>query len=75
MPRNRKGVRVTLYLPDELRERARKAGLNLSGILRRAVEQELRGETTGGDVELERVGDSIELRISVPVGELRDRLR
>ena len=68
------GVRVTLYLPDELRERARAANLNLSRLLRDAVEREL-GAEAPGTVQLERVGGSIELRVSVPIEQLRKRMR
>ena len=75
MPRNNSSVRVTLYMPDDLRKQARAAGLNLSAILRRGVEQELRGEAPAPGVEIERVGSSIELRVSVPVAELRNRIR
>jgi hypothetical protein len=67
-------VRVTVYMPDELRERARKAKLNLSRLLRDAVERELRGDSAGPAVELERVGSSVELRVSVPVDVLREQI-
>ena len=70
MARNNRGVRVTLYLPDELRERARAANLNLSRILRDGVERELRGEATGPGIELERVGNTVQVRISVPLDAL-----
>ena len=75
MPRNRNGVRVTVYLPDELRERARAAGINLSQTLRRAVERELADDAPSPAVEIERAGDSIELRVSVPVDVLRKQVR
>jgi hypothetical protein len=71
---NKTNVRVTLYMPDELRERARAADLNLSRILRDGVERELRGEAPGPAVELERVGASIELRVRVPVDAVREHL-
>jgi Post-segregation antitoxin CcdA len=71
MPPKRRGVRVTVYLPDELRQQARSAGLNLSRILRDGVERELRGDAPSPAVEVERVGGSVELRISVPVDLLR----
>lgn len=74
MPRNNRGVRVTLYLPDDLRARASKAGLNLSALLRRAVEAELRGDQAAPTVDLERVGQAVEVRVSLPVDELRRRL-
>jgi hypothetical protein len=74
MPRNN-GVRLTVYLPDELRERARAANLNLSRILRDGVERELRGEAPAPGVELERVGNAIEVRVSVPRDELRRQMR
>lgn len=63
MARNRTTVRVTLYLPDDLRERASEAGLNLSGLLRRAVEEELRGSARGPEVTVQRDGDSFEVRV------------
>lgn len=46
-------ARFTVYLPDELRERAVDAGLNLSGLLRHAVIAVLRGgdsESGAGEV-------------------------
>jgi post-segregation antitoxin (ccd killing protein) len=70
VPPNRKGVRVTLYLPDDLRERARAANLNLSALLRDAVERRLAGDATP-TVQIERVGDSVEVRVAVPVEALR----
>jgi hypothetical protein len=70
-----KSVRVTLYMPDDLRERARTAGLNLSRILRDGVERELRGDTPSPAVELERVGGSIEVRVIVPVDDLRKQIK
>lgn len=75
MPRNKRGVRVTLYLPDDLRDRARAANLNLSRLLRDAVERELRGERPAPTVEIDRAGGSVEIRVSVPVDEMRKRLR
>jgi len=75
MPRNKSAVRLTVYMPDELRERARAANLNLSRILRDSVERELRGDAPAPGVEIERVGSAIELRVSVPVNALRERMR
>jgi hypothetical protein len=75
MALNKRGVRVTVYLPDELRERARARNLNLSRLLRDAVERELRGEAPAPAIDLERVGSSIELRVTLPVDELREQLR
>lgn len=72
---NKKAVRVTVYLPDALRERARAENLNLSRLLRDAVERELGGEAASPGVELERVGGSIELRVKVSAAELRKKLR
>jgi post-segregation antitoxin (ccd killing protein) len=43
----------SVYLPDELRDRARDAGLNLSGLLRRAVITELRTQRETDDQEQE----------------------
>jgi hypothetical protein len=68
------GVKVTLYLPDEIRIRAREAGLNLSALLRAAIERELRGEGPEETVEAYRVGDRVEIRVSIPAEALRDRL-
>jgi hypothetical protein len=72
---NIKSVRVTVYLPDELRERAKAKNLNLSRLLRDAVERELSGEGATPGVELERVGGSIEVRVKVSAAELRKKLR
>jgi hypothetical protein len=57
------------------RLRAREAKLNLSRILRDGVERELRGDGAGPTVEVERVGSSVEMRVSVPVDVLRERVR
>ena len=67
-------MRVTVYLPDDLREQARAANLNLSRIVRDGVERELRGDEAAPTVEVERKGSSVELRVGVPVEVLRDRL-
>lgn len=40
-------ARVNVYLPDDLAQRARKAGLNISGVAQEA----LRGALTRGDTE------------------------
>lgn len=79
MKRKRTGVRVTLYLPDELRERARKADLNLSGLLRDAVQRELRGDVAeegrpvaGAQVRARAVPGGMELTTFIPDGELPD---
>ena len=69
MPLKKRGVRVTVYLPDDLRNRAKAEGLNLSRLLRDAVERQLDGEARTAGVELERVGEttlSRSLRIQVP---------
>jgi post-segregation antitoxin (ccd killing protein) len=65
-------MRVTLYLPDELRERANKAGLNLSGLLREAVERELRGDAPGIRSSGRRVKQSVELTVTVPIETVRE---
>lgn len=75
MPRKPRGVRVTLYLPDDLRKQAADAGLNLSALLRRAVEAELRGDQAAPTVDVERAGETVEVRVSLPADELRKRLR
>lgn len=67
-------VRFTVYLPDGLGQRAKDAGLNLSRLLRDAVERELRGDAPPASVEVERVGASIEVRVSVPVRDLREQI-
>lgn len=47
-------ARVNVYIPDELAERAREAGLNVSALTRAAIEAELAGHAT--DAWLERLG-------------------
>jgi hypothetical protein len=64
-------MRVTLYLPDELREQANKAGLNLSRLLREAVERELHSEAPGIRSSGRRVKQSVELTVSVPIETIR----
>ena len=61
-------------LPDSLGQRAKDAGLNLSRLLRDAVERELCGEAAAPAVAVERVGTSVEVRISVPADDLREKL-
>lgn len=39
-------ARVNVYLPDDLADEARAAGLNVSNVLQRALRQELVGERT-----------------------------
>jgi hypothetical protein len=75
MPPNRRSVRVTRYLPDVLRERARAGNRNLSRILRDAVERELRGDGPSPAVEVECVGSWVALRVSAPVDMLREQTR
>jgi post-segregation antitoxin (ccd killing protein) len=67
-------MRLTLYLPDELGQRAKDADLNLSRLLREAVERELRGEAQGPAVEIERHGASVEIRVGLPVDDLREHI-
>jgi hypothetical protein len=68
-------VRFTVYLPDDLGERAKAAGINLSRTLRDAVENELRADgEPAPSVTVDRVGDSVELHVSLPVEALRGRL-
>lgn len=40
-------ARTTVYLPEELLERARAADLNISGLLRRAIISKLRDHRPG----------------------------
>jgi hypothetical protein len=68
-------MRVTLYLPDALGRRAKDAGLNLSGLLRGAVDRELRGEetegarrVTGAIVSARAVPGGTELVVFIPEG-------
>lgn len=67
MTRKKSSVRVTVYLPDDLRRHAKEAGLNLSQLLRRAVETELQGDSPMPAVSVERTDDVIEVRVSFPV--------
>ncbi len=66
-----------VYLPDGLGQRAREAKLNLSGLLRAAVERELgeAPETPASRVTVRRVGARIEIRVSLPLDVLRGVLR
>jgi hypothetical protein len=70
--RKKTRVRFTVYLPDPLGEQAKAAGINLSRTLRDAVERELRGEAAMPAVVIDRAGDSVELRVSVPLETLRE---
>jgi hypothetical protein len=67
-------MRVTLYLPDELREQANAAGLNLSRLLREAVERELHGDAPGIRSSGRRVQQSVELTVTVPLETIRGLL-
>jgi hypothetical protein len=77
MARNRNGVRVTLYMPDELRRQAREAGVNLSRTLRAAVEQELRRDApepehiTGARLSAQKAPGGVELTLFVPIAVWR----
>ena len=81
MARKKTGVRVTVYLPDALRKRAGDAGLNLSALLRAAVERELRGEgedarrITGASVSRRQVPGGTELVVFVPEASRASRRR
>jgi hypothetical protein len=63
--------RVTLYLPSPLREEAAAAGLNLSRLLREAVERELHGDAPGIRASGRRVKGAVELTVLVPVETMR----
>ena len=65
-------MRVTVYLPDELRKRAGDAGLNLSRLLHEAVERELEGKTPGIRASARRVKQSVELTVTVPARTLQE---
>ncbi len=72
-------MRVTLYLPDETGRLAKEAGLNLSGLLRGAVERELRGDAiqdtlriAGAEVTARGAPGGVELVVFIPAGELPD---
>lgn len=70
---NKIKVRVTLYLPDDLRQEALEAGLNLSRLLRTAVEQELHGESPGIRTSVRRVKREVELTVLVPIEVMREQ--
>lgn len=57
-------MKLTLYLPDALGRAAKDAGLNLSGLLRSAVEQQLRGELA----EAHRIPGAVVTSRAVPGG-------
>lgn len=67
-------MRVTVYLPDDLRQRAAEAELNLSALLRAAVEAELAGEPgearrlTDASVSVRPARRGVELVVFVPGG-------
>ena len=69
-------MRLTLYLPDALGRAAKDAGLNLSGLLRAAVDRELRGERMiedakripGAVLTSRPVPGGVELVLFVPEG-------
>lgn len=72
-------MRVTLYLPDQIGHLAKQAGLNLSGLLRGAVERELRGDIVedalriaGAEVTARGAPGGVELVVFIPAGELPD---
>jgi hypothetical protein len=69
---NRGRMYLHVYLPDELGAEAKKAKLNLSGLLRRAVEAELRGDAAP-EVDVRRSGRGVEIVVSVPAALLPDR--
>jgi post-segregation antitoxin (ccd killing protein) len=60
---NRGGMYRHVYLPDELAQRAKDAGLNLSGLLREAVERQLRVDEERVRVEqgVHRIGQTVVL--------------
>jgi hypothetical protein len=68
-------MRVTLYLPDDIGRLAKEAGLNLSGLLRGAVERALRDElredaqrVPGATVTRRVVPGGVELVVFLPDG-------
>lgn len=63
-------MRITVYLPDDLGERARAAGINFSGVLRAAVEHELAGDT-GMVVSARRIASGVEVVVRVREEALR----
>ena len=71
---NKPRMRVTLYLPDDMRQRAADAGLNLSRLLRESVERELEGEAPGIRTSARRVKGNVELTVTVPVEAVRELL-
>jgi hypothetical protein len=60
-----------VYLPDALGREAKKAGLNLSGLLRGAVEAELRPEGQAPQVKIRRAGKNVEIVVKVAADALR----
>ncbi len=64
------GMRLTLYLPDDLAREAKASGLNLSRTLREAVDRQLHGDA-GTNVNVERVGRVVDVTVSIPVETLR----
>jgi hypothetical protein len=64
------GMRLTVYLPDELGQAAKASGMNLSRTFREAVERHLYGDA-GTNVEVQRAGRVVDVTVSVPVETLR----
>ena len=64
-------MRVTVYLPDDLRERAAKAHLNLSALLRDAVERELHEGEQSVRTRVHRKASDVEVTARIPVEMLR----
>ena len=68
-------ARVNVYLPDELAERARAAGLNISGVTQDAIRSALAGSDT--DLWLDRLerrprNDVAHERVTGALDEARD---
>ncbi len=67
---NKTGMRLTVYLPDELGREAKASGMNLSRTFREAVDRHLHGDA-GTNVELQRSGGVVDVTVSIPVETLR----
>ena len=68
-------ARLTVHLPDDLVKRAKDQSVNFSRTLREAVEQQLSDKEQGTPaVTIGRVGNSVEVHVSVPVETLRDQV-
>ncbi|WP_370325072.1 type II toxin-antitoxin system CcdA family antitoxin [Euzebya sp.] len=67
--------KVSVYLPDDLYDRARRGGLSLSELAQRAVEQELRDRSVANWIRAVRARPRRSTETSIGTGDLMDAVR